>query len=146
MNDTILDRRDAPGAAVEDGAASESGASDQGRVSATGRGGALHPVVLHCDLKVDPRQEQAMLAHFHDRFRPVAATFEGFIDLKMLKLRTVMQGPELAEHVGYRFQLTYESEELRQLWVASAAHAEAWPGIGDALIDTNFHVSLWDDV
>jgi heme-degrading monooxygenase HmoA len=111
-----------------------------------GGGEALHPIVLHCDLAVVPGREQQMLAHFHERFRPTAATFRGFIDLKMLKLRSVMQGAALAEPVAYRFQLTFESEALRQLWVASSEHAEVWPGIEETLADKNFHVSLWDAV
>jgi hypothetical protein len=103
-------------------------------------------IVLYCDLAVDPAREQEMLDHFHNRFRPAGARFKGFIDLKMLKLRTLVQGDALLDAINYRFQLTYESEELRQIWVASAVHAELWPGIENCLTDKNFHVSVWDDV
>ncbi len=104
------------------------------------------PIVLYCDLKVDPAREAEMLAHFHQRFKPVGAKFKGFIDLKMLKLRTLIQGDKLPAGVNYRFQLTYESEELRQIWIASPEHQAAWPGIENTLIDKNFHVSLFDEV
>lgn len=103
------------------------------------------PIVLYCDLKVDPAREMEMLEHFHRRFKPAGAKFKGFIDLKMLKVRQVIQGDPLPAHVNYRFQLTYETEELRQIWIASKVHADLWPGIENTLIDRNFHVSLFDE-
>jgi hypothetical protein len=104
------------------------------------------PIVLYCDLKVDPAREAEMLKHFHERFKPAGARFKGFIDLKMLKLRTLIQGDPLPAGVNYRFQLTYESEALRQVWIASKTHAELWPGIENTLTDKTFHVSLFDEV
>lgn len=104
------------------------------------------PIVLYCDLKVDPAREAEMLEHFHTRFKPAGSKFKGFIDLKMLKLRTLIQGDKLPPSVNYRFQLTYENEELRQIWIASKVHADLWPGIENTLIDKNFHVSLFDEV
>lgn len=102
------------------------------------------PILLYCDLKVDPAREAEMLEHFHTRFKPAGAKFKGFIDLKMLKLRTLIQGDVLPPGVNYRFQLTYESEELRQIWIKSDVHQAVWPGIENTLIDKNFHVSLFD--
>ena len=87
-----------------------------------------------------------MLTHFHERFKPAGAKFKGFIDLKMLKLRTLIQGDALPAGVNYRFQLTYENEELRQIWIASKVHADLWPGIENTLTDKTFHVSLFDEV
>jgi hypothetical protein len=106
---------------------------------------AQPPIVLYCDLIVDPAREQEMLEHFHKRFKPAGAKFEGFIDLKMLKLRKVIQGFALPVGVNYRFQLTYANEELRQKWIASKVHADLWPGIENTLLDKNFHVSLFDE-
>ena len=105
-----------------------------------------NPVLLYCHLKVDPAKEQEMLDHFHNKFKPVGAKFKGFIDLKMLKLRTLIQGDKLPAGVNYRFQLTYQNEELRQIWIASPEHAEFWPGIENTLTDKNFHVALFDSV
>jgi hypothetical protein len=105
-----------------------------------------HPIVLYCDLKVDAKREKEMLDHFHHKFKPAGAKFKGFIDLKMLKLRTLIQGEKLPTGVNYRFQLTYQNEELRQLWVNSKTHAQLWPGIQDTLTDKNFQVLLFDDV
>jgi hypothetical protein len=103
------------------------------------------PIVLYCDLKVDPAREAEMLKHFHEKFKPAGSKFKGFIDLKMLKLRQVIQGDPLPAGVNYRFQLTYENEELRQIWIASKVHADLWPGIENTLTDRNFHVSLFDE-
>jgi hypothetical protein len=101
-------------------------------------------IVLYCDLVVDPRREQEMLRHFHQVFKPAGAKFKGFIDLKMLKLRTHIQGPPAIAGVNYRFQLTYENEELRQIWVKSKTHEEVWGGIENCLADKNFQVLLFD--
>ena len=108
---------------------------------------AAHAIVLYCDLSVDPAREQEMLSHFHHDFKPAAETFEGYIDLKMLKVRTVIQGgPPPPDGVNYRFQLTYENEELRQKWVASDVHKENWALIENTLVDKGYVVLLTDSV
>jgi len=90
-------------------------------------------IVLFCDLAVMPAKEQQMLRVFHDRFRPAAAKFKGFIDLKMLKYDHLVQGSPLAKSINYRFQLTYESLALQQLWVNSATHKALWPLLAETL-------------
>lgn len=132
-------------AAAATGAAAAAGAQTRSRGSSRKPRPATPPIVLYCDLIVDPAREAEMLHHFHTRFKPAGAKFRGFIDLKMLKLRQVIQGYKLPAGVNYRFQLTYENEELRQLWIASKTHALLWPGIEDTLLDKNFHVSLFDE-
>ncbi len=103
------------------------------------------PIVLYCDLKVDPKREQEMLNHYHRTFKPAAEKFDGFIDLKMLKLRKLLQGgPAPEEGVNYRFQLTYESEEKRQIWIASEVHSRVWPLIENTLTDMDYIVLLTD--
>jgi hypothetical protein len=106
---------------------------------------AAKPIVLHCDLKVDPEREEEMLIHFHRVFKPAGAKFSGFIDVKMLKLRTLIQGEPVPAGVNFRFQLTYENEALRQIWVNSDVHRQVWAGIEATLIDKNFQVVLFDD-
>jgi hypothetical protein len=121
---------------------------------ATAVGGALeppplmkHPIVLHCDLAVDPAREQEMLNHFHKDFKPAAQKFDGYIDLKMLKLRKVIQGgPPPAQGINYRFQLTYESEEKRQKWITSATHKRVWPLIEDTVVNKDYLVLLTDSM
>ncbi len=103
-------------------------------------------IVLYCDLAVDPKREKEMLDHFHKVFAPVAAKHKGYIDLKMLKLTKHIQGPMLPKAINYRFQLTYETEEQRMVWVNSADHARVWPGIGNTLLDQNFQVDVFDNL
>jgi heme-degrading monooxygenase HmoA len=105
-----------------------------------------NPIVLYCDLAVDPAREQEMLDHFHQRFKPVAETFDGFIDLKMLKLNKVLQGPAPPGPINYRFQLTYQSEAQRQVWIASDIHQQVWPLIEDTVTDKNYQVLLTDSL
>jgi hypothetical protein len=104
------------------------------------------PIVLYCDLAVDPGREQEMLDHFHREFLPAAEQFDGFIDLKMVKLRRVIQGePGPPPEVNYRFQLTYESEDKRQRWIASDVHGRVWPLIENTVMN-NYLVLLTDCV
>jgi hypothetical protein len=45
---------------------------------------------------------------------------------------------------NYRFVLTFESEDLRQKWIASKDHAKVWPEIEKTLTDKNFGIPLYD--
>jgi hypothetical protein len=105
------------------------------------------PIVLYCDLAIDPAREQEMLDAYHNHFKPVAQKHQGYIDLKMLKLTKVIQGgPAPARNINYRFQLTYESEALRQKWIASADHAKYWPMIENTVTDKGYLVLLTEAV
>jgi heme-degrading monooxygenase HmoA len=116
------------------------GASAAGALAA---GVPLHPVQLHVDLAVDRAKEKEMLHNFETIFRPEAAKHPGYIDVKMLKLRTAIQG-SAPSGVNYRFSLTYQSEELRQKWVASPEHRRVWPTIENTLSSKNYTVLLFD--
>lgn len=100
-------------------------------------------VVLHVDLAVDPAREREMLRAFHSEFQPEARKHEGFVDVKMLKLKTAVQGAAPAG-LNYRFQLTWRSEELRQQWVASEGHQRVWPLIAKTVKSSDFTVLLFD--
>ena len=102
-----------------------------------------NPIVLYCDLSVDPSREQEMLNNFHNIFKPAAEKFPGYIDVKLLKLRTVYTGTPPAG-VNYRFQLTYESEEHRQKWIKSAVHRKVWPTVENTLSTKNYSTLLFD--
>jgi len=105
--------------------------------------GPEHPIQLHVDLAVDPAKEKVMLHNFETIFRPEAAKHPGYIDVKMLKLRTALQGSAPAG-VNYRFSLTYRSEELRQKWVASTEHQRVWPTIENTLASKNYTILLFN--
>ena len=100
-------------------------------------------IQLHVDLAVDPAREKEMLHNFETIFRPEAARHPGYVDVKMLKLRTALQGSAPAG-VNYRFSLTYRSEQLRQKWVASPEHQRVWPTIENTLRSKNYTVLLFD--
>jgi antibiotic biosynthesis monooxygenase (ABM) superfamily enzyme len=110
-----------------------------------GNGGAK-PIVLYCDLAVDPKREQEMLDAYHNHFRPVAVKFPGYVDLKIVKIRKTLSGQAPPAGVNYRFQLTYESEEARQKWIHSAVHIKNWPLIENTVLDKNYQTLLTDEV
>ena len=104
---------------------------------------AAQNIQLFVDFEVDAAKEKEMLHHFHTVFHPAGAKFAGFIDLKLLKLRTALQGA--APPAGkYRFELTYESEELRQKWITSAVHGKVWGALESMFKSKNYTVYLYD--
>lgn len=104
---------------------------------------ASKPIVLEVDLAVDPAREKEMLDSFHNTFKPAAVKFPGYIDVKILKLHSALMG-EAPAGLNYRFQLAYQSEELRQKWVASDVHQKVWPTIEKTLTSKNYRVLLFD--
>jgi hypothetical protein len=101
------------------------------------------PIQLNCDLAVDPKKEKDFIKHFDIVFRPVARKHQGYIDLKLLKLNQDIRGP-VPPGGTFRFALTYESEALRQKWIASDDHAKAWAPLEDMLTDKNFGILVYD--
>jgi len=105
-----------------------------------------NPIVLYVDMLVDPAKEKEMVDNYHNIFRPAAVKFPGYIDLKIVKLRKTLQGTAPAG-MNYRFQLTFESEELRQKWIASDVHQKVWPTIERTLTNPkDYTVMLCDAV
>jgi hypothetical protein len=97
-------------------------------------------------MDVAPAREREMLDMFHSVFVPEAVKHQGYIRVKMLKRRTVLQGTAPAAH-NYRFELEFESEELRQKWIASAAHQRVWPPIEHMMTTVkDYPVVLYDEV
>jgi heme-degrading monooxygenase HmoA len=100
-------------------------------------------IQLHLDLSVRPDKEAEMLRYFDTVFRPAAANFTGYIDVKMLKLRTATMGTAPAG-MNYRFWLAYESEELRQKWISSDVHTEVWGGMEKTFASHDYDVLVFD--
>jgi heme-degrading monooxygenase HmoA len=98
---------------------------------------------LDVDLTVDPSREKEMLKNFHEIFKPAAMKQPGYIDVQIFKLRTVVMGKPPGD-ANYRFVLTYQSEELRQKWVASDVHKKVWPTVENTLKHKNYTVLLYD--
>lgn len=104
---------------------------------------AARPIQIHVDLSVDPAREKQMLQHFNKDFRPAASRFPGYIDVKIIKLRKAFVG-KAPEGMNYRFVLQYESEELRQKWIASDIHQKVWGMIEATLRHKSYDVLLFD--
>ena len=100
-------------------------------------------IQLHVDLTVVPAKEKQMLEHFHKVFKPAASKVTGYINVEILKLRSALAGSAPAS-ANYRFVLTYESEELRQKWIASDLHQKVWPPMETMLAHRKYDVVLYD--
>ena len=97
-------------------------------------------------VRAPPGREREMLDAFHETFVPEAVKHDGYIRVKMLKRRSVLQGSAPAGH-NYRFELEFESEALRQKWIASPEHARVWPPVEKTMTTTtNYPVVLYDEV
>jgi hypothetical protein len=116
-----------------------------GRFAAPVRAQTKH-IRLYVEMEVPPAREREMLEAFHTTFVPEAVKHDGFIRVKMLKRRTIIQGTAPATH-NYRFELEFESEELRQKWIASAGHQRVWPLVERTMnIQKDYPVVLYDEV
>jgi hypothetical protein len=116
-----------------------------GRLAAVGRAQTKH-IRLYVEMDVAPAREREMLDAFHNTFVPEAVKHEGYIRVKMLKRRTILQGTAPPAH-NYRFELEFESEESRQKWIASAAHQRVWPLVERTMTtQKGYPVVLYDEV
>ena len=101
---------------------------------------------LYVEMDVPAAREREMLQTFHNVFVPEAVKHEGYIRVKMLKRRAFIQGSAPKQH-NYRFELEFESEELRQKWIASAGHQRVWPAVERTMTTLkDYPVVLYDEV
>ena len=115
-----------------------------GRV-ATPAGAQTRHIRLYVEMDVPPGREHEMLAAFHDTFVPEAVKHAGYIRVKMLKRRSIVQGSAPATH-NYRFELEFESEALRQKWIASPEHQRVWPLVEKTMTtQKGYPVVLYDE-
>ena len=116
-----------------------------GRFAGQARAQTKH-IRLSVEMDVAPGREREMLETFHNTFVPEAVKHAGYVRVKMLKRRTILQGTVPAQH-NYRFELEFESEELRQKWIASAAHQRVWPPVERCMTTLkDYPVVLYDEV
>jgi heme-degrading monooxygenase HmoA len=101
------------------------------------------PIQLHLDMSVDPKREKEMLRNYETIFRPAVSQQPGFIDIKILRLKTTVAGKAPAG-VNYRFNLTFQSEELRQKWIKTDTHQRVWPELEKTLTTKDYTVLLFD--
>jgi hypothetical protein len=101
---------------------------------------------LYVEMDVAAAREKEMLDTFHNTFVPEAVKHEGYIRVKMLKRRTILQGTAPMSH-NYRFELEFENEELRQKWIMSAGHQRVWPLVEKTITtQKTYPVVLYDEV
>ena len=109
------------------------------------QGRATKPIHLFVEMQVDPAREKEMLDHFHNTFVPEAKKHPGFISVKMMKFRKLIQGN--GTPANYRFELEFESEELRQKWINSPEHKRVWPTVEKfSKSQKDYPVVLYDEV
>jgi len=101
------------------------------------------PIQLHADLAIDPDREAEAVRYFETVYRPTASRFEGYIDLRLLKLQAALVGSAPAG-INYRFSIMFSSEELRQQWVASDAHQEVWGTLETFLPKRDYNFLLFE--
>lgn len=115
-----------------------------GRVAAPALAQTKH-IRLYVEMDVAPGREREMFDTFHNVFVPEAVKHDGYIRVKMLKRRAILQGTAPPNH-NYRFELEFESEELRQKWIASAGHQRVWPPIERTMTTLkDYPVVLYDE-
>ena len=112
---------------------------------AAAAGAPTRHIRLYVEMDVPPGREREMLQAFHGTFVPEAVKHDGYIRVKMLKRRSILQGTAPAAH-NYRFELEFESEALRQKWIASAAHQRVWPLVERTMkTQKDYPVVLYDE-
>jgi hypothetical protein len=101
------------------------------------------PIQLHADLAIDPQGEAEAIHYFETVYRPTAMRFEGYVDLRLLKLTAALVGSAPAG-VNYRFSIAFTSEALRLKWVASDAHTEVWGHLETFLTSHEYDFLLFE--
>jgi len=118
-----------------------------GAAAATGvsKAAAANPIQLHCDLDCDPKRQKEMIQNFERIFRPVIVKQPGFVAVKLLKLRSVVVEPGPVS-ANYRLTISFDTEEQRLTWVATADHQRVWPEVEKCLRGKKFSAVLYDPV
>ena len=93
---------------------------------------STQPIQLHVDLDVLPARERELISNFRKTFEPAISKQPGFVDAKLLKLRSAVGG-QMPTNTNYRLILSFQTEAQRQAWTATADHQRAWPTIEKTL-------------
>jgi hypothetical protein len=68
------------------------------------------------------------LANYRTHFRPAIGKQPGFVEVKLMKLDSAVAGAAPA-HTTHRLLISFQTEEQRKAWVATAVHQKVWPTI-----------------
>jgi heme-degrading monooxygenase HmoA len=106
---------------------------------------AAPPIMLHCDLVLDPAKEKEMLSIYRNTFSPVIKKQPGFVSVALLKLRKENQGKAPAG-CPYRLVISFQTEEQRVTWANSEAHKKAFGPLEACLKGEKFNALLYDPI
>lgn len=107
-----------------------------------GESAMAEPIQLHVELEVDPAKEAELVKNFKTIFKPTISKQPGFVDVKLLKLRSTPKGD--APKSNWRLLISFQTEEQRLKWVAADDHQRAWPTIEKNLTGKKFSAVLYD--
>ena len=89
-------------------------------------------IQLYVEMDVDPAREKEMLANYRQTFRPAISKQPGFVEVKLLKFRSVASG-DVKAPTAYRLLISFQTEEQRLKWVATDLHQQVWPTLAKTL-------------
>jgi heme-degrading monooxygenase HmoA len=104
---------------------------------------AATAIQLHVDLEVDPAKEKELAANFEKIFKPTISKQPGFVEVKLMKLRSVPVGKPSGSW-NYRLLISFQTEDQRLKWVAHDEHQRVWPTIEKTLKGAKFGAVLYD--
>jgi antibiotic biosynthesis monooxygenase (ABM) superfamily enzyme len=84
------------------------------------------PTQLHVDILVEPSHEAPLRETYEKIFRPEIRKQPGFVDVQLLKFRVARAG-NTPPTGAWRLIISFQTEENRQAWVATAEHQRVWP-------------------
>ncbi len=105
----------------------------------------VQPIQLHLDLELDPAKEKSLTVTYEKTFRPAIRKQPGFVDVRLLKLRSALAGAAPA-NMAYRLILSFATEEHRKTWVATDLHQKVWPEMEKHLKGAKYTALLYDTV
>ena len=89
-------------------------------------------IQLHVEMEVDSAREKELLANYQKVFRPAIVKQPGFVDVKLMKFRSVASGTARST-APYRLLISFQTEEHRLKWVATDLHQQVWPTLSKTL-------------
>ena len=105
----------------------------------------MKAIQLHVDLEVDPARTTAIEEVFRNTFEPTIRRQPGFVAVALLRLRNEAPGAA-AGKFNYRLLISFETEEQRKQWVATAEHQRVWPEMEKNLTGAKYNSVLYDVV
>jgi len=103
---------------------------------------ATEPIQLHVELELAPGKDAELVKNFNTVFKPVISKQPGFVDVKLLKMRSVPVGDKPKS--AWRLLISFRTEEQRITWVATDDHQRVWPSIEKLLTGKKFSAVLYD--